>query len=427
MQDANQSISSPTATAPAKSSRWTTVGKWTLWITGLLLVSYLWMLPPEPEFDQRDKNSTLQVTTLSVTPSSKTLPVLAQGVTQARWQQAVSANITGRVKVLSNALITGGFVQKGELLLQMEDTTYRAEYASATAALAQAELNLARYQHEQTVAKKVTQQKNLSAFGRFEPHIKAAHAEVNAAKARLALAEQQLKDTQQTAPFNAVILNKQVSPQQWVNQGDALYTLAASTAVDVEVALPLMQWQKLNNANPLSATIIGVGNTQWQASVRFTSPMLDSTTRQRSITLTVENPYQQVQLLLPNQVVKVKLAGKQQHHTINVPASVLTEDGEVWTVRNQTLHKENVEILQQTLHQVTFRFTERPEAPRELVRFPLSSMLEGQRVTTMQAPEQETTTSKPTAQQPFVYSQADTNPSASQDAQALNTHSGSKH
>jgi multidrug efflux pump subunit AcrA (membrane-fusion protein) len=107
---------------------------------------------------------------------------------------------------------------------------------------------------------------------------------------------------------------------------------------------------------------------------------MDPVTRQRSVTLKVLDPYRSDPPLLPDQQVKVSFQGPSLANIIKAPASVLTEDGKVWTVQDKTLVLEKVELLNEQPDSLQIRFINQPDTSRLLVLYPLGAMLEGQRV-----------------------------------------------
>jgi multidrug efflux system membrane fusion protein len=109
--------------------------------------------------------------------------------------------------------------------------------------------------------------------------------------------------------------------------------------------------------------------------------MREAITRQRSVVIKVANPYLGEFPLLPDQQVQVIFAGPEQEYVIEAPASALTEDGFVWTIHeNQILRKESVELLQQDAQNIWVRFSQQPRLDRDVVVYPLGSMVEGRLV-----------------------------------------------
>ncbi|MEM7315228.1 MAG: HlyD family efflux transporter periplasmic adaptor subunit, partial [Planctomycetota bacterium] len=247
---------------------------------------------------------------------------------------------------------------------------------------AEAELNLAEISKRQYVAKNAGTAK--SAFGRFETHVKEAKANLAATSAALEAAKQQLADTNIRTPFDAVIIDDAVHPGVWVNAGDPLFRIAARKFLDIKVTLPNSSWERLGDAVHGKSTVkvVTPNGNEWAANVRYLSPAMDPVTRQRSLMLEVASPYESDQPLLADQQVNVFFEGEVMESVVKAPASVLTEDGKVWSVADKTLRLETIELLDEQPEHVLFRFAVQPERERLLVRFPLSTYLESQSVST---------------------------------------------
>lgn len=277
-------------------------------------------------------------------------------------------------------------LKQGETLVQIEPSRYQAAMQRANSELANAELKLARVRYEQQVAKR-TGGKLRTAFARHEPQVAAAEAERRAARTNLNEARQRLQDSTIAVPFDAIVLSRTVTPGQWLNEGDNLLQIAASDSLDIEVFLTDKQWQQLQQPDQLAdletgLQVIAPDGQRWPARVRYLNPVRDSQSRQRSLVLAVDQPYQAAKPLLIDQQVSVELPGKVQLNVFMLPASVLTDDGQLWTLDDKDqLQLETVVLVEQQDQQVWLTFTEQPEQQRRVVRYPLNSMLVGQQVT----------------------------------------------
>ncbi len=361
----------------------------------LLASMVLWLIDeqqPAPIVEEL-KTGGLSVTVVEAIPANAQIKVNATGITMARWPAAITASVHGRVIEVANNTTPGNLVKKGEMLVSLQDTFYQAELGAALARASEAELNLAETLNRQHVARNSDNAK--SAFGLLEPHVKAAKANREAAKTALASAEQQLADTQIKVPFDAVVIADLIHPGQWVNAGDELLHIAASDFLDIKVQLPDVSWQRLqaiqsisNDTTPKGITLKGItivspNGQQWSATIRYLSPVMDAITRQRSLMLQVANPFKPAIPLLADQHVTVVFEGEMQQFVVTAPASVLTEDGKVWSVVDKSLQLETIVLLDEQPESVSFRYQDKPEQKRLLVRFPLSSFLEGQSVGTI--------------------------------------------
>lgn len=366
-------------------------------VVGLLfLTALLWFLD-ESEVknamtggDKRIKPVAIPVSVVSVQPESLPLDVIATGISEARWLTQVFSPVTGEVSAVPDNLVPGQLVKKGQPLAQFEQTEFRSALAEAKALVADAELQLETVLNEQRVAKGLNtrlsqSKKQHTAFGRLEPHAKAAKARLEAAKAAEQQAIKQLGDTGITSPFDALVLSQNVVAGQWRNAGEELYQLAASVAIDVRIELSASQWQRLGDIQQLSDIQVQAGSVfgqqiSWAGHIRYISPVIDPSTRQRSLVIEVLNPYGSDTPLLPDEQVQVFMSGPLQPDLVKAPASALTEDGKVWTVEQGRLTLEEVELFEQSSDHLLLRFSKRPDHPRQLVRFPISTLLEGQQV-----------------------------------------------
>lgn len=229
------------------------------------------------------------VSVVQVHPADTRLTYETTGITLPRWPTNVVAAVSGRVESLPGHIEPGTLLTEGETLVRLMEIFYRAELENARAEVAAAELELARVKREQSVVKKDA----VGAFGRKEPHVKAAEAALSAAKIALKATQQRLQDTVVVAPFPAVVVSRHVSPSQWVTDGETLFSLAASDSVDIKVELGATALQRLGDIrDELNVFVTAPSGKRWDASLRYLSPVMDPVSRQRSLVLKVINPYQ---------------------------------------------------------------------------------------------------------------------------------------
>ena len=351
-------------------------------VLACLLAASLAILTPKRDLPVEDtQQSAMPVTVLPVTPRSQALTWTLSAVSRSRWPTRLNANVSGRIRELPPQRLPGDSVERGALLLAVDPTDYVEQEAAAAARVAQAELELARIRHEQTVAQRINQQAK-TPFARLEPHLHAAQAELAAAEAARESARMRLADTRIIAPFNALILARQVHPGQWINVDDPLFDLAAAAQMDVVVEVTEPQWQRLHQGRKdLSIHIAAPGGFRAPAAIRYVDPQRNPATRQRSLVLSVSRSDAEGRALLPESLVQVSLRGAALPDIVRLPASALTADGQVWVVdENDRLHAEEISVIEETETEIVARFSRAAASARRLVRFPLSTMLEGQLV-----------------------------------------------
>ncbi|MEZ8382819.1 efflux RND transporter periplasmic adaptor subunit [Vibrio splendidus] len=338
----------------------------------------------EPEATQPVKKEAVlaPVSVLEVTPSQHQSTLTILGVTAARWPVQLKASSSAQLKWLDESVEPGNLVNKGDVLARLDTSAVDANLAQALSLLKQAELELKQAKHEQTVALKMLNPKTSSSFARREPQLLAAKANLKQAKQAYMSAQKLLEESVITAPFDAVIMKRHISPREWIEAGQVTFELVASDSIDIELPISEMHWQQVQAAlTEPSIMVVNRSGNQWPAKVRYVSPQVDSVTRQRQVVLSVEAPYQSKPRLFPNQQVQAVVNLGLKDNVVSVPLSVMTRDGYVWTLdTNDRLRKESVSLIGQGNQVLDIRFNQQSGQVRRVVQYPLSSMLIGKQV-----------------------------------------------
>ena len=318
------------------------------------------------------------VSVLYVKPNSQHSKIKATGIVNSRWPITLNANVRGQINDSFESIVPGSLVKKGQVIAKINDIEYAAMLEDAKSKQAAAKLELARVLNEQSVAKSIENGSTKNDYRLFKPHVAAAKASLEAAKFHVAAVLKQYRDTQIKAPFDAIVLAKHIAPSQQINAGDAVYSLASSSVLDVEVSLSNQQWKRLDLSEKSIVLVTDTFNKSYNASIRYLSPVLNAQTRQRGLTLTIEKVDQSTQSLLPEQQVDVSFSSKLIENAVSAPATVLTRDNKVWTITDNLLNLEQVQVFDESDESIVFSFVNNPALPRQLVQYPLSTMLVGQ-------------------------------------------------
>ena len=347
-----------------------------LFASVLLALGFL----PENSLPPQEETSSAQVVTiLKSTPTSQQLTVSTIGITQSRWQTELKATTNGNLTEFNTEIEPGSLIKKGEFLTQIDPTHIYAEVEQAKSHLASTQLKLEREKHEQTVAKRILTRNVSTAFARREPQVAAAAAEVHHAEQALSSVRQRLIESRVVAPFDAVVLKRFASPAQHVEVGTPLYTIASSQSIDIEVSLSERLWQRLGGRiDPNQISVVDRDNNTWPVKLRYIAPEFDTATRQRQLVLAVEKPFQQPNVLLPMQQVKIVFNITPSAPVHRLPISVLTLDGTVWCIdKENKLVLEPIVQLNEDGNEVWFQFVKQPEQSRNVIKYPLQTMLPG--------------------------------------------------
>ena len=177
--------------------------------------------------------------------------ISAYGTVQPRTQTTLIAEVPGIIEEVapfrddknkSTNFRTGGFFQKGDLLLKIEDVDLVTIQAEAKANLRRAELNLIQEKEQAKQAKNEWGDRDWSLASDLVkriPQINKAKAETEAAEARLAHATRDLERSQVTAPFEGRILQTMADVGQQVGSGasSALAEIYSLDSAEIKLAL----------------------------------------------------------------------------------------------------------------------------------------------------------------------------------------------
>lgn len=154
-----------------------------------------------------------------VTRGDLNLVVSANGVVQPINRVEVKSKASGQIEEIS--IIEGQVVDKGFLMLKLDQRTTRNDYEQAKADLAVAEANLRQAENNFGRSKELFEKSLLSQQERDASNLEyvRAQAQLVKAKAALASAEERLADTRIMAPISGTILTKNVEIGQIIASG----------------------------------------------------------------------------------------------------------------------------------------------------------------------------------------------------------------
>lgn len=293
------------------------------------------------------------VTVRSVEPQTCGANISAFGEVVPQRQITVKSQVEGRVVFLSDRLETGNQIKKGELLVRVEQSAFQLQVAEAENRLAVARINLMKEEREAKDAQTNWKQSGLqgepaSPLVLRVPQLTAARSEVKAAQAALQYARTMLLHTEIRAPFDAVVVRRNVNQGQVLFAADEIATLFGTESVEISIHLDPGSWDLLpKNVRQAKVMVFDTGKPAgWQAAVVRKSYHLDGQSRLRTLILRVKHPMDLNPPLLPGTFVRAEITGRQVPHLLKIPQSALTKQGLVWFVdQADKLKKHHVDPL----------------------------------------------------------------------------------
>lgn len=265
----------------------------------------------------------------------------------------LSTRVSGTVVEWSDKFVRGGIVKKGEVLFRLEDSRYQAELKNAESELFGAKAVLERELGLAKVAKSELERINASERNRLflrEPQINSAYAAVSSAEARLISAKYNLESTVSRAPFDALVVERNLGLGQYVVEGSSVAVLY--NVETAEVIVPLAKFDSQFLPNDLSAQTAKVSlpgsqlTTQGQLSRDL--KLTDAQTRSNSLVVTIKNLYQNAgagNTFQFGDYVEVEFNGKAINDVYRVPES-LVSNNQVWIMNGEfKLERRDVDVV----------------------------------------------------------------------------------
>ncbi|ROO69051.1 efflux RND transporter periplasmic adaptor subunit [Vibrio crassostreae] len=284
--------------------------------------------------------------------------VVGYGEAKSRYELMFSTEVDGRVETISSQFETGQVIGQGEVIANIDSTSYQQAVTQAKANVAQAQLDLLEEQRQGEQAKSEWQRSGLSGepdspLVLREPQLAQVTAALENAKLELVKAEQDLEKTTLVAPFDSLVVSRDVQPGSYAQTGAQIATLYSVDEVEVSGPLSESQWLSLPNSDntqlkeqPWPVTLSSSdGQFQWQGYVERVEQHLQQDTRQRSLIVKVDNPLDQEKDLYPGTFVQATISGKQLTQLWELPASALSQQGDLWFVDDSgQLSKSNANV-----------------------------------------------------------------------------------
>lgn len=172
----------------------------------------------------------------------------------------------------------GGRVEKGQLLVGLDETKSKASVAEA-----EANLKLARTSFERT--KQLLADRLIS-----QQEFDQASAVFAVNEAGLDRRTREWKDTRVFAPFGGIAGARQISPGQVISRNTTLTWIVDLDTVKVEVKVPERYLSQVQPGKPLQFTVAAFPDKKFTGEVSFVSPQLDESTRTALVKARIPNP-----------------------------------------------------------------------------------------------------------------------------------------
>ena len=338
------------------------------------------------------------VETIAAPQHSARVTVAGNGTVRPAEQIDLVPQVAGEVIWKSPHLESGGFFERGDLLVQIDGRDYRLALEAAQADVAQNQYTLEVARQEAAIARREwalihgAEEADTSPLALHLPQLRAAEARLQAARARAEEARLRLERTELYAPFRGRVRTTQLDKGQYVRLGQSVATLYSIEAA--EIVMPLadeqLAWIEFANGpgeplgqaasrRPQSVSVpkraekraaveaettsaragisgwYGGQRHQWQGTVVRSEGELDPRSRMTHLVIRVDDPYRDATApLVIGMFVDVEIAGRVAHGARRIPRSAMRGANTLWIagadstlrVRSvQVAHREGDDIL----------------------------------------------------------------------------------
>ncbi|WHI44985.1 efflux RND transporter periplasmic adaptor subunit [Microbulbifer sp. JMSA004] len=328
-------------------------------LIGVAVIAAVVVLKPKPEEKPPEAVIPPMADVLYIEPSRQTLLVPSQGTVHARHEIEVIARVGGVIESVDEAFVAGGFFKKGANLLQLEQADYQYQVTRAEAQLADAKSALAQEQGHAKQAKREWRDLGSEAANALflrKPHLEAAKAAVEAARADRDQAKLDLARTTLKAPFAGRVVETYVDLGQYITPGTPLAKIHSTGIAEVRLPLTDQQLALLNlplgksiengPAVRLQAVVAGREH-KWRAQLVRTEASIDPNSRFIFAVAQVQNPYEGEVPLMNGLFVEADIAGKTFDDVVELPRQALHEGDHLLVLNEESqLSYKTVELLQ---------------------------------------------------------------------------------
>ncbi|MFP4070774.1 MAG: efflux RND transporter periplasmic adaptor subunit [Desulfovibrionales bacterium] len=281
--------------------------------------------------------------------------VSGMGTVVPSQQITLRARVSGTLIALSERFVPGGRIPQGEEILRLDPSDYEIEVAKSESELQKALADLEMEQGRQAVARQELELLQESSPGDYtgtdlalrKPQLHQAEAQVAIARSELARARLNMNRTVLTAPFNALVVNRQVDFGAQVGTQDPLATLAATDEYWIEASVPVDRIGDLDLESESGSVEIfsQTGSGQWSGRIMHSLGILDENSRLAKVLISVRNPLDAgSNPLMLGDYVRVAIQGRDLGEMFVLPRKALRRGDAVWIAAEGRLEIRPVEI-----------------------------------------------------------------------------------
>jgi RND family efflux transporter MFP subunit len=322
---------------------------------GVLVVMLLVRTKPQPLREPREETGVLVEIEVAEARAHQ-VEVRASGTVTPARQVALTPEIAGRVVWVSDALVPGGRLEAGELMVRLDARDHELAVRQQLAEVDRARMELEIERGRGAVAEREWQLFADDGDGEAEgalalrqPQLRTAEAAVAAAESGLERARLNVQRTRLHAPLNALVMDRSVDIGQYVGPTAPVATLVGTDEFWVRVSIPAAQldWIDVPGVGGVAEgegararVIERVGSAARIREGRVIKLLgdVDPAGRMARVLVALEDPLglrevgETVRPLLAGSYVEVEILAKQVASAVSLPRIALRDGDQVFVM-----------------------------------------------------------------------------------------------
>jgi len=278
--------------------------------------------------------------------------VNATGTVVPARRIVLRARVSGQVRSVHPEFSDGGYLAKGAVVVALDDADYRLALAQKQSDAVNSQYALKVEQGRQEVARREWQllgneeltDTSGSALALREPHLEKARADVESARLQVQKAKLDLERTRVSAPFNAMVISRQVNVGSQVSPQDTLAELVGTDSYWVRASVPVdrLDQIKIPGKTGVSGSTVRVHYARKHVIAGRVIRLLgdlDTESRMARLLIEVRDPLRRQNdaadgpPLLLGEFVRVEITGRKLTDVVALPRTALRDGETVWLLK----------------------------------------------------------------------------------------------
>ena len=275
----------------------------------------------------------------------------------------------------------GDNVRRGDLLVRLDDTALRDMLASAesTSRAADQAYEQAQRQLERMKTLRSSGMASAQAMEDAEIRRNTTQSDLEAAKARVVLARQQMQRTEVRAPFDGIVSDRKVSAGDTAQVGKELLKVIDPASMRFEGMVSADHIGDVKAGQGVNFRVNGYGEQDFAGKVRRVNPAANATTRQVEVLVDFTGD-KQPRLAGLYAEGRVETANST---SLTIPATAIVRDGDktsAWRVKENKLQKVNIVLGERDMRTGEFVLKAGLAEGDRVIRHPGAMLKDGQLV-----------------------------------------------